>query len=69
MFIGTLILGLLLAVAARPSSVSAGPRDFDNDGYTDLAIGVPYENVSSTTDAGRRCECHLWLRFGTHRLR
>jgi hypothetical protein len=26
--------------------------DFDGDRYFDLAIGVPYENVDSTTDAG-----------------
>jgi hypothetical protein len=35
-----------------PGSLSASPRDFDGDGRADLAIGVPYENVSSTTDAG-----------------
>lgn len=46
------VLGVLLALAARPRSLSADPRDFDGDGYCDLAIGVPYENVGSTTDAG-----------------
>jgi hypothetical protein len=51
-FIGSVILGLLLALAAGASSISASPRDFDGDGYADLVIGVPYENVSSTTDAG-----------------
>jgi hypothetical protein len=51
--IGTLILGLLLALAAGPSPLSASPRaDFDGDRHSDLAIGVPYENVSSATDAG-----------------
>jgi hypothetical protein len=32
--------------------ITASPQDFDRDGYADLAIGVPYENVGSTTDAG-----------------
>ena len=50
--IGTVILGLLLALAVGPISITASPRDFDGDGYADLVIGVPYENVSSTTDAG-----------------
>ena len=50
--IRALVLGLLLALIAGPGSHSASPRDFDGDGYVDLAIGVPYENVSSTTDAG-----------------
>jgi hypothetical protein len=26
--------------------------DFDRDGYKDLAIGAPYENIGNTTDAG-----------------
>jgi hypothetical protein len=29
-----------------------GMTDFNGDDYADLAIGVPYENVSSVTDAG-----------------
>jgi hypothetical protein len=27
-------------------------RDFDGDGFADLAVGVPYENVGSVSDAG-----------------
>jgi hypothetical protein len=50
--ISALVLGLLLALIASPGSLSASPRDFDGDDYADLAIGVPYENVGSTTDAG-----------------
>ncbi len=52
MFIRASVLGLLLALIAGSGPLSAGPRDFDDDGYADLAIGVPYENVGSTTDAG-----------------
>jgi len=57
--IGVLVLGLLLALASGPGTIfSRAARslqplaDFDRDGYADLAIGAPYENVSSTTDAG-----------------
>ena len=32
------------------AALAAG--DFDDDGYDDLAIGVPYEDVGSTTSAG-----------------
>ena len=38
------------AYDAFGSSLAAG--DFNNDGHDDLAIGVPYEDVSSITDAG-----------------
>lgn len=44
--VGLLVL-LLAGPAARP-----GLADFDGNGYADLAIGVPYENVGSATDAG-----------------
>ena len=50
--IRVLALGLLLAVMAGPAPLSADPQDFDGDDYVDLAIGVPYENVRPTTDAG-----------------
>jgi hypothetical protein len=28
------------------------PGDFDDDGYADLAVGVPYEDIETTADAG-----------------
>jgi Galactose oxidase-like, Early set domain/FG-GAP repeat len=31
---------------------SLAAADFDNDGYTDLLVGTPYEDVGSQTDAG-----------------
>ncbi|MEZ4239989.1 MAG: FG-GAP repeat protein [Myxococcota bacterium] len=42
---------LLLSLAAAHAAPPRGP-DFDNDGYEDLAIGMPDENVSAATDAG-----------------
>ena len=57
--IDTLVLGLLLTLAAglgagspRVANAHRLLADFNFDGYADLAIGVPYENVGSTTDAG-----------------
>jgi hypothetical protein len=32
------------------SALAAG--DFDNDGYADLAVGIPYEDVGNIVDAG-----------------
>jgi len=52
MLTGSVLLGLLLALNIGSSALSTSPEDFDGDGYVDLAIGVPYENVSDTTDAG-----------------
>jgi len=57
--IGGLALGLLLALAAGPTSLSvrasdpARPRaSFNTDIYADLAIGVPYEDVGAVNNAG-----------------
>jgi hypothetical protein len=52
MRIALLALALCLALTASPGLLAAAPQDFDGDRRADLAIGVPYENVSSTTDAG-----------------
>ncbi len=57
--ISVLVLILLPVLAAGRGAVSVGAErpqrplaDFDGDMYADLAIGTPYENVSSVTDAG-----------------
>ena len=47
-------------VSGIPGSVEAGDQfgfalssaDFNNDGYTDLAIGAPYEDIGSLSSAG-----------------
>lgn len=46
--------GTVDAETADDTAVDSGDllADFDGDSYIDLAIGVPYENVGSTTDAG-----------------
>jgi hypothetical protein len=50
---GSLVMALLLSLAAVPVPLSADPAaDFDHDHWSDLAIGVPYENISSYIDAG-----------------
>ena len=46
-----------LAMAALPASVAAArpaalPSDFNGDGYADLAVGVPSEDIGSKVDAG-----------------
>ncbi|RME83115.1 MAG: hypothetical protein D6775_09035 [Caldilineae bacterium] len=40
-------------------SLAAG--DFDNDGYDDLAVGIPLEDVGSVTDAGA-----VQIYYGSH---
>lgn len=38
---------------AQPASSTVGPRaDFDNDGFGDLAVGVPGEDLGSVSNAG-----------------
>jgi disulfide bond formation protein DsbB len=44
------ILGLSEIVDSFGWSLSVG--DFDNDGYDDLAVGVPYEDLGINLDAG-----------------
>ena len=38
--------------AAPPSDDPTALSDFNGDGFADLAIGAPYEDVGSLTDAG-----------------
>ncbi|MGD8598686.1 MAG: FG-GAP repeat protein [Anaerolineae bacterium] len=50
--IGLLRAVLMLALAAGAGSPGAGAADFDRDGYADLAVGVPRENVGAVESAG-----------------
>src|SRR5262245_57220571 len=57
-----IVLGLGMApaagsVAANAPAATKAPvnnlqSDFNNDGYADLAIGVPFEDVGTVVDAG-----------------
>ncbi len=49
---GLLLLVLMWTTLSPSAFVLAASQGFDGDGHADLAIGVPYEDVSSTTDAG-----------------
>ena len=46
-----LVLCLLVTYQLASAAVSI-PADFNGDGYEDLAVGVPGENVGSIVDAG-----------------
>jgi len=45
------ILGVALACTPNAPAQSIGP-DFDDDGFADLAIGVPFESVGTVQNAG-----------------
>jgi hypothetical protein len=54
--VDTLVQGTV-SVGDNPSTgdrfgTSLAAADIDNDGYTDLLVGTPYEDVGSQTDAG-----------------
>ncbi len=49
-------VSMILGLAAAPAAAAeppARPSDFNGDGYVDLAVGVPLENVGPVVDAGR----------------
>ena len=46
------LISVVLIVALLLSTLPAVAADFDRDGYADLAIGVSWEDVGSTQDAG-----------------
>jgi hypothetical protein len=44
---------MILTLLAGASALQARPRvDFDGDGFADLAVGVPHEDVGAQVDAG-----------------
>jgi hypothetical protein len=45
------VAGAAHAPQAAPLSSDSGP-DFNGDGFADLAVGVPFENVGASEDAG-----------------
>ncbi|HEV8420555.1 MAG TPA: hypothetical protein VGR13_04300, partial [Actinomycetota bacterium] len=47
-----LIAGVLVASASEALAASARQGDFNGDGYPDLAIGVPREDVGAVSNAG-----------------
>jgi hypothetical protein len=50
--ISFVIITIILLFIIDPTAIKANPNDFDGNNISDLAVGVPYENVGSTTDAG-----------------
>lgn len=78
-------IGRMLATLQRPSRSSSEPvprraqasADFDGDGFSDLVIGVPYEDIGAVNDDavnvihGRREGSHpdqLWRQDSRERL-
>lgn len=51
--IGVFVAALVLRAPSVSAGTTAGmPSDFNGDGYADLAIGVPYENLGTMEGAG-----------------
>jgi hypothetical protein len=46
------LTGLAGASRAEAGSAASGSPDFNSDGYADLAVGMPYEDVGAIGDAG-----------------
>jgi hypothetical protein len=57
-FVAALVAGPASAGVAQTAQPAAAPTagsleaDFNNDGFADLAVGVPGEDIGTTTDAG-----------------
>ena len=47
-----LVLGTLGTAPHARAGAAAAPSDFNGDGYTDLAIGVPFEGIGGKAGAG-----------------
>ena len=50
--VGPLLAALLLALVVGTGGPGAGAADFDRDGYADLAVGVPREDIGAVQSAG-----------------
>lgn len=49
---GTTLATTTTTASAAPASASPVRADFNHDGYADIAVGVPGEDLGSATDAG-----------------
>ena len=49
--VGVAMLGIL-CVGVRPAAAQAAIPDFNGDGFADLAVGIPYEDIGTTLNAG-----------------